>query len=62
MIKQFFVIGAIVAGCFVSTNADGLETFRAVSPDGLNALMLEIGEGGMSYSVSRRGKIGRAHV
>ena len=56
MIKQILVFGAIVVGCFASTNADGAETFRAVSPDGLNALMLEIGEGGMSYSVSRRGK------
>ena len=64
MIKQILVFGAIVVGCFASTNADGAETFRAVSPDGLNALMLEIDDGGMSYSVSRRGKnlVGPAQI
>ena len=30
--------------------------FSAVSPDGRNELRLEVGDGGMSYSVFRRGK------
>ena len=48
---------AIVASSFAASSADVQELFRAVSPDGLNALTLEVGKDGMKYSVLRRGKM-----
>ena len=49
-------IVAIMAGSFAVGRAEAQE-FRAVSPDGLNALTLEVGNDGMKYSVLRRGKV-----
>ena len=50
-------IAAIMAGGLVVGRAEAQELFRAVSPDGLNALSLEVGNDGMKYSVIRRGKV-----
>ena len=48
---------ALLAGCLVAICADAQEIFRAVSPDGLNEIRLVVGDSGMCYSVSRRGKM-----
>ena len=48
---------ALLAVCLVAVRADAQEVFRAVSPDGLNELRLDVGDSGMFYSISRRGKV-----
>jgi len=46
-------LAAFVCQCHGATNAS---TFSAVSPDGRNELKLEVGGGGMAYSILRNGK------
>ena len=48
-------LAAMMAGSFVVGRAEAQE-FRAVSPNGLNALTLDVGKDGMKYSILRRGK------
>ena len=54
---KLFALAAVVTSSFAAASADAQELFRAVSPDGLNALTLEVGKDGMKYSVLRRGKV-----
>lgn len=54
---KLFALAAIATSSFAAASADAQEFFRAVSPDGLNALTLEVGKDGMKYSVLRRGKV-----
>ena len=54
---QLCMVGeSTTAECKGDRLAPMAKTFNAVSPDGLNELLLEIGEKGMKYSVWRRGK------
>ena len=41
----------LLAGCLMAGSADAQEVFRAVSPDGLNELRLDVGDSGMFYSI-----------
>ena len=45
----------IAVGVIVSVAVQA-STFRVVSPDGRNELKLDVGDGGMAYSISRKGK------
>ena len=52
---QFCICGWILAVCVLAHCANAA-SFSSVSPDGRNELRLEVGEGGMAYSVWRGGK------
>lgn len=57
MDKRFMTIGVALVALFCRCRGDAaVSTFTAVSPDGRNELRLDVGSGGMSYSVSRNGK------
>ena len=52
---RIFGFAVIIAGCLMAGRAEA-QSFRAVSPDALNEIKLEVGNGVMNYSVLRRGK------